>query len=253
MAADWIKQTDFAHRGLHGIDSGCPENSLAAIEAAVDRGYGIEIDIQRSADYEAIVFHDTTLNRLTDTVGPVAGRQSGELCKTRLGDSAETIPTLRQVLDLVAGRAPLLVEIKSSPGPAVPGVLEQRVATLLQDYRGPVAAMALSPNPIAWLGVLSPQLALGNVVSRAHRAGPVGRVLRGATKLARRIGAGSVAKSDFVAVDLELLEDKSLQQVRQRDKPLLTWTVCSAEEAERARKSADGIIFEGFEPAQITR
>lgn len=246
MGPDWIKKTDFAHRGLHGPGGGCPENSLAAIEEAVQHGYGIEIDVQRSADYEAIVFHDTNLNRMTELPGPVVNRSSSLLRETRLARSSEKIPTLRQVLDLVNGRAPLLVEIKSSPGPGVPGVLEQRVATLLESYPGPVGVMSLSPNPIAWLGILAPRLLLGNVVSKAHRVTPVMRVLRGATKMVRKLGAGSIAKSDFVAVDLNILKENPLDKVRQRNKPILAWTVTSADDAHYARTIADSLIFEGF-------
>jgi glycerophosphoryl diester phosphodiesterase len=206
VGSDWIKKTDFAHRGLHGLSDNCPENSLAAIDEAVQHGYGIEIDVQRSADYEAIVFHDTNLNRMTELPGPVVNRSSGQLRETRLAGSSEKIPTLRQVLDLVNGRAPLLVEIKSSPGPVVPGVLEQRVATLLESYPGPVGVMSLSPNPIAWLGVLAPRLLLGNVV----------------------------------------LKQTPLQKLRQRNKPILAGTLTSADDAHYARTSADSLIFEGF-------
>lgn len=253
MAADWIKQTDYAHRGLHGRDSGCPENSLAAIEAAVQHGYGVEIDVQRSADYEAIVFHDTNLKRLTNLYGPVASRQSSELCRTELTGSTEKIPTLRQVLDLIGGRTPLLIEIKSSPGPGVPGVLEQRVATLLESYKGPVAAMALSPNPIAWLGLLSPHTPLGNVVTKVHRTSVLQGLLRSATKVVRRLGAGAIAKSDFVAIDLNILEQCQPDVIRQKGKPVLAWTVTSETDAADARQHADAVIFERFRPSTESR
>ena len=248
MGPDWIKDTDFAHRGLHGLSEGCPENSLAAIEEAVRYGYGIEIDVQRSADYEAIVFHDSNLNRVTDRPGPVANQSSSELRKTRLAGSSEKIPTLRQVLDLVDGRAPLLIEIKSSPGPVVPGVLEQRVASLLANYSGPVAVMALSPNPLAWLGLLSPHTPLGNVVTKVHRASLLKGFLRSATKVVRRLGAGAIAKSDFVAIDLNVIDQIQPDVIRQKGKPVLTWTVTSEANAADARQHADALIFEGFRP-----
>lgn len=253
VGPDWIKGIDFAHRGLHGLSNDCPENSLAAIKEAVQHGYGIEIDVQRSADYEAVVFHDANLNRMTSTPGPVVSRTSNQLRQTRLAGCTETIPTLRQVLDLVKGRTPILIEIKSSPGPGVPGVLEQRVATLLDSYDGPVGVMALSPNPLAWLGLLSPRTPLGNVVTRAHRTNLLRKFLTTATRLARTMGAGSIAKSDFVAVDRRLIGDGSFEAVRQRGKPVLTWTVTSETEADSARHSADALIFEGFLPATRRR
>jgi glycerophosphoryl diester phosphodiesterase len=248
MGPDWLKETDFAHRGLHGLSDGCPENSLAAIEEAVKHGYGIEIDVQRSADYEAIVFHDTNLKRLTNSHGPVASRQSSELCRTELTGSTEKIPTLKQVLDVIGGRTPLLIEIKSSPGPGVPGVLEQRVASLLESYKGPVAAMALSPNPIAWLGLLSPHTPLGNVVTKVHRASVLPGLLRSATKVVRRLGAGAIARSDFVAIDLNILEQCQPDEIRQKGKPVLAWTVTSETQAAETRDKADALIFESFKP-----
>lgn len=251
MGPDWIKGTDFAHRGLHGLAEGCPENSLAAIEEAVQNGYGVEIDIQRSADYEAIVFHDTNLHRMTEKTGLVVSRTSNFLSETRLAGSSEKIPTLRQVLDLVNGRVPLLIEIKSSPGPGVPGVLEQRVASLLENYSGPVGVMALSPNPLAWLGLLSPQTPLGNVVSSVHRTSYLKGFLRTATKIVRSLGAGAIAKSDFVAVDLSIIEQIQPDVIREKGKPLLTWTVTSEADAVGARCHADALIFEGFRPSGV--
>lgn len=244
MALDWIKEADYAHRGLHGLREDCPENSLAAIEEALQHGYGIEIDIQRSADYEALVFHDSTLDRMTSWKGPVANRTARDLCSATLQGSPQAIPTLAQALDLVRGRVPLLIEIKASPG--IPGVLEQRVASLLESYTGPVGVMSLSPNPLAFLGILAPRLPLGNVVTKVHRTGVLRRLLRGATKVARSVGAGFIAKSDFVAIDIEMLGDGSLDDVRRRGKPLLAWTVRSEDDATAAQEHADALIFEGF-------
>lgn len=251
VGTDWIKETDFAHRGLHGLSEGCPENSLAAIEEAVQHGYGIEIDVQRTADYEAVVFHDANLNRMTNRHGPVSNWTSSKLHETRLAESSESIPTLRQVLDLVNGRVPLLIEIKSSPGPVVPGVLEQRVATLLERYSGPVGVMSLSPNPLAWLGLLSPHTPLGNVVTKVHRTKYLKGFLRGAAKVVRRLGAGAIAKSDFVAVDLNIIEQLQPDVIRQKGKPVLTWTVTSEADAADARQHADALIFEGFRPSGV--
>lgn len=250
MSATWIADTDYAHRGLHGLSDGCPENSLAAIEEAIHCGYGIEIDVQRSADYDAVVFHDTTLNRLTRKVGPVVNWSSGELSKTRLANSTQTIPTLREVLDLVNGRTPLLIEIKAATGVSVPGVLEQRIAGLLERYDGPVGVMSFSPNPLALLGILSPRTLVGNIVTRTHRTNVLRQTLKTATKIVRTLGATAIAKSDFVAIDRNILDDDSFEKVRRRGKPVLAWTVTSEEEAETALERADALIFEGFRPAR---
>ena len=103
-----------AHRALHG--PGRPENSRAAILSAMAAGYGIEIDVQGTADGQAVVFHDDDLDRLTDATGPVRARTAQELAALRLKGCDETIPSLAEVLALVAGRAPLLIEIKDQTG-----------------------------------------------------------------------------------------------------------------------------------------
>ena len=248
MGLDWIKETDFAHRGLHGLSDGCPENSLAAIEEAVRHGYGIEIDVQRSADYEAVVFHDTSLNRMTGRTGLLTSRSSSQLRGITLAGSSEKIPTLRQVLDLVDGRAPLLIEIKSSPGPVVPGVLERRIASLVENYSGPVAVMSLTPNPLAWLGVFSPHTPRGGVITKVHRTSLIKAVLRGAAGMVRKLGAGAIAESDFVAVDFEIVNQIRPESLRRKGKPILTWTVTSEQLATDVRQYADSVIFEGFQP-----
>ena len=110
----------FAHRALHG--PGRPENSRSAIDAAITAGYGIEIDLQLSADGQAMVFHDYALDRLTAARGPVRGLSAERLSSLHLTDSEEGIPTLTQVLDQVAGAVPLLVEVKDQDGALGPEV-----------------------------------------------------------------------------------------------------------------------------------
>ena len=104
----------FAHRGLH--DEHRPENSMAAFEAAVQAGYPIELDVRVSADGQAIVFHDAKLKRMTDANGLVAEANAEALKKFCLGGSQEGIPGLSEVLDMISGRVPVIVEIKTCLG-----------------------------------------------------------------------------------------------------------------------------------------
>ncbi|MBS1239652.1 MAG: glycerophosphodiester phosphodiesterase, partial [Proteobacteria bacterium] len=110
----WLGRHRYAHRGLH--DNATPENSLAAFTAAIAQGMGIECDVQRSGDGQAMVFHDWELDRLTAEKGPVAQRNAAALTQILLKGSNDRIPTLREVLGLIRGRAPLLIEIKSKKG-----------------------------------------------------------------------------------------------------------------------------------------
>ncbi|CAN0604739.1 unnamed protein product, partial [Ectocarpus sp. 12 AP-2014] len=131
-----------AHRALHDKGHARPENSAAAVQAAVDANYGIEIDVQLSADKDAVVFHDYDLNRLTDRAGAVNHWTAKDLTAIALKDGGgQGIPTLSEVLNLIAGRVPLLIEIKDQDkqlGPEV-GALEKAVADAIDDYKGPVA------------------------------------------------------------------------------------------------------------------
>ena len=122
MLADEFLSTPLAHRALHDVRDGRPENSLAAIRAAMARGYGIEIDLQLSRDGQAMVFHDDRLDRLTGAVGPVRQKTAAELAGTVLSGGKEGVPRFAEVLALVAGQVPLLVEIKDQDGALGPNV-----------------------------------------------------------------------------------------------------------------------------------
>lgn len=150
-----------AHRALHGMQEHCPENSRAAIRAAIAAGYGIEIDLQLSADGQAMVFHDDDLDRLTEASGPVRARSAAELAAIPLKNSAgEGIPTFAEVLEIVAGQVPLLVEIKDQDGAMGPevGPLEAAAVAALEGYAGPVALMSFNPYSMAEVARLAPDI-----------------------------------------------------------------------------------------------
>ncbi|MFN3613630.1 MAG: glycerophosphodiester phosphodiesterase family protein, partial [Rubrimonas sp.] len=153
-----------AHRGLHDRAAGRIENSRAAVRAAVEAGYGVEIDVQLSADGEAMVFHDDALDRLTARSGPLKALTAAELGRIALTGSAETIPTLAEILAVTSGRAALLIEIKDQGGrmdATGVGPLEARVAALLGDYAGPVAVMSFNPASVAAMRDAAPSVPRG--------------------------------------------------------------------------------------------
>ena len=156
-----------AHRGLHDRGIGRIENSLSAVAAAAAAGYAIEIDVQCSSDGQAVVFHDDTLDRLTGETGAVAARTAAELAGIALTGATDTIPALPQVLSAVAGRVPLLVEIKDRSGTLseTDGRLEAAVASALADYAGPVAVMSFNPHSVARMAALAPGLPRGLTTS----------------------------------------------------------------------------------------
>ena len=162
-----------AHRGLHDTSDRRPENSLAGFRAAIAAGYGIELDVQMSSDGAAMVFHDDHLDRLTDQIGPIAQRLAADLSGIKLSGGHDTIADLKQVLDLIAGRVPLLVEIKDQDGNMGQdvGPLEAAVATALRPYRGPVAVMSFNPHSISAFGEIRADIPLGLVTDRFEPEG----------------------------------------------------------------------------------
>ena len=221
----------FAHRGLHG--GGRVENSRAAFEAAIAAGHGIELDVQVSGDGAALVIHDYELDRLTEGTGKVCGMVAAELERIRLRGGEETIPTLVEVLRLIGGRAPLLIEVKS-PGRRV-DALSGAVAAALAGYKGPVAVMSFNPEIGRWFARNAPDVLRGLVVTEA------GKRWRG--RATRHLALWR-SKADLLAYDIRDLPSRFAAAQRAKGLPVLTWTCRSDEERARAARHADQIIYE---------
>lgn len=232
----WLGQRVYAHRGLHA--AGLPENSPAAFAAAIQRSMGIECDIQRSRDGQAMVFHDAVLDRLTGEQGPVAERDAAALGQIVLSGGTDTIPTLRQLLDQVDGAVPLLIEIKSPKGRAgrIPALCLS-VRRVLEGYGGDHAIMSFDPRIVGWFARHSPLTVRGLVVTEEDDKALPGMV--------RRRLALWHARPDFLAYDIRDLPSRFAAAQRRRGLPVLTWTVRSAEHRERAAAHADAPIAEG--------
>lgn len=230
----FLTSHDFAHRGLHGA-TGPEENSLRAFADAIAAGHGMECDVQLSCDGVPFVFHDDDLDRLTDQHGPVAARSSGELDKIALRRGGEPIPRLSALLALVAGRTPLLIEIKTPKGTsALP--LCRAVCSQIERYTGPVAVMSFNPQVSAWFAIHAPLVVRGLVVTEEDARGIWGNV--------RRTLALWWARPDFLAYDIRDLPSPFAMRARNRGLAVLTWTVRTMEQRQRAKDNADAPIFE---------
>jgi len=241
-----------AHRALHAPGTGRPENSRAAIKAAVEQGYAIEIDLQLSADGVAMVFHDDTLDRLTEATGPLRARSAQALGQIALKDGTEGIPTLREVLALVAGRVPLLIEIKDQSGQmgAVDGHLEADTAQALSGYTGPVAVMSFNPASVEAMARLAPDVARG-LTTWGWPVEDLPEDKRSAAARAQWDHLRAIADYErlgcsFISHDHRDLDRARVHALQRAGAAILCWTIRSPEAEMAARRVAGNITFEGY-------
>jgi len=244
---DWLTARPIAHRGLHDAAHGVIENTAAAVQAAIAGNYGIEVDLQISADGEAMVYHDDGLGRLTEGEGRLDTFTAAALKRVAFRGSDAHMLTLGELCDLVEGRVTLLLELKSRFDGNER--LCRRVADVLAGYRGPTAPMSFDPRQVTALRHLAPRLALG-IIAAKYRPHPAWDAM----PPLMRYGMGSLVTAltawpQFVAyavVDLPALAPLVARYAF--GLPLLTWAVRTPAERQCAMRWADQMIFEGFRP-----
>jgi glycerophosphoryl diester phosphodiesterase len=242
---DWLTARPVAHRGLHDAARGIIENTPSSIAAAVAANYAIEVDLQVTADGEAMVYHDDALGRLTDADGALKAIDAAALRRVAFKATSDHMISLGELCELVAGRVTLLLELKSHfDGDRR---LPMRVAELLRGYSGPVAVMSFDPGQTAAIRHAAAGLRRGLVAERHYRADHKDRSwLRSGTDYG---GALWEARPQFLAYSVrDLPSPVPLISRYLLRLPLLTWTVRSADDRVRAARWADQMIFEGFRP-----
>jgi glycerophosphoryl diester phosphodiesterase len=241
-AWDLLLGPPIAHRGLWGPE-GPPENSLAAFQAACAGGYGIELDVQRTADGEAVVFHDATLERMTGQPGRVSDHTAADLKLMRLKGSEETIPTLAEALTLVGHRAMVHIEIKIPFGEV--GPLERRVHEVLIDHSGPTCVIGFNPYSHGWFADHHPKVLRG--LDSYSYTGPDARHLSPEIrKRYAQLDHISIAKPHFLALSLDMLPHPKATRLRQGGMPVIAWTVRDPRQWDDIKDHCDNLIFEGF-------
>lgn len=223
----WLTHAPIAHRGLHAAHDGRPENSLAAFEHACALGFPAELDVRLTRDREVVVFHDRALRRLTGAPGRVEDRTLAELRALRLRGSREPVPLLREVLDLVHGRVPLLVELKPT---LLWPALERAVTQALNGYAGEVAVQSFKRRTVLALGRSDAPHAVGHLVRRSP------------------LTAAGV-RAAFLGCHVDALPNRVVRRRREAGAVVLAWTVRSPAEAARVLRYVDNYIFEDFVPA----
>jgi glycerophosphoryl diester phosphodiesterase len=236
-----------AHRALHDRLAGRPENSRAAVRAAVEAGYAIEIDLQPSADLTPMVFHDYSLERLTSEKGALHTRSARDLAAIKLLGCDEGIPTLAEVLDIVGGRVPLLIEIKDQDGANGPnvGALEEATARELASYKGPVALMSFNPHSVAKMAELAPDVPRG-ITSSAYRMEHWQLLPKTRADELRLIPDYDRVGASFISHEAADLGNPRVAELKAHGAAILCWTIRSAEAEAAARKVAQNITFEDY-------
>jgi glycerophosphoryl diester phosphodiesterase len=245
--AEWVAERPVAHRGLHDSAAGIIENTASAFAAAMAEGYGMECDVQMSSDGEAMAFHDDTVDRLLEGRGRVDAKTRAELQSMPMREGRDRMITLGDLCDLVDGRAPLIVEVKASW--SADRRLEDRVASVLHGYRGPVAVMSFDPESTATFRRIAPRLPRG-VVQESVYDDPewAGLSVWQKFRLGRCLHLPR-SRPDFLAWYVKDLEYRTPRLVRALlGLPMLTWTVRTPADQARAALFADQMIFEGFRP-----
>ncbi|MGV8950828.1 MAG: glycerophosphodiester phosphodiesterase family protein [Cypionkella sp.] len=240
-----------AHRAYHNRAERRPENSRGAVQAAVAAGYGIEIDVQLSRDGLAMVFHDEWMERLTEATGLLRDYTAAELGKTLLRDSDEGIPTLAEVLALVAGQVPLLIEIKDQTEAMTQtdGRLEAAVADQLASYSGPVAVMSFNPHCIAHISRLAPQIPRGLTTSAYDPKAWAPLPAETCARL-RAIPDYEATGSSFISHEAADLTSPRVAELKSQGATILCWTIKSAAAEAKAREIAQNVTFEQY-PAEL--
>lgn len=246
-APDWLIARPIAHRGLHDRAAGIPENTIAAAEAAIAGGYAIECDVQPSADGEAMVFHDEALGRLTQASQPIASRTVAELSAVTVTGTSERIPTLSDFLARIAGRTPLIIEIKSSYSGDL--TLTRRVADIVSGYHGPIALKSFDPRLVHALIDLVPDRPRGIIAESGREDGAYARLQPSERHALANLLHLRETRPDFLSWRVGDLPDGPPYLCRLLGRmPVMTWTVRNEAQRAIAAAHADQMVFEGFRP-----
>jgi glycerophosphoryl diester phosphodiesterase len=246
-APTWLTQRPVAHRGLHDAARGIIENMPAAARAAIAGNFAIECDIQLTSDGEAMVHHDDELGRLTEGTGALRQKTAAELKAVRFKDTSERMMTLTDLCTLVAGRVPMVIEVKSHfDGDHR---LVKRLAEVLSSYEGPAVGMSFDPDQVVALRDLLPSRARGIVAERHYPADEWPEASAAQRRDMRHLHHFLRTQPDFVAYFVDELPSPAPWIARNIfRRPLLTWTVRTPKQRSHAARHADQIIFEGFRP-----
>lgn len=248
----WITQRPIRHRGLADRRAGAPENSMPAFGLAAEAGYPIELDVHLLADGRLAVIHDFNLQRMTGDRRDVERCTAADLQPLRLEGTDHHIPLLEEVLAMVDGTVPLLIDIKNRSGDD--RRLEQALGALLARYKGPVAVQSLNPYSLQWFRRHMPRVPRGQIATDFAAADTAEADISAFQKFAlRHLLACHYSRPAFLSCDVRALPAWAVGQKRAAGLPVIAWTVHSPDEMSAALRHADNVIFDGFRPLPASR
>ncbi len=233
-----------SHRGYH--DKTTPENSLAAFKKSIDAGFSIEIDVRLTKDDIPVVFHDEVLDRMTSANGKVSQYMLSSLKKLKLSDSEEIIPSLEEVLELVAGKVPLIIELKNNTKSYK---LEEEVFKLLAEYLGEFTIQSFNPFSLQWIRDNYPNTVLGLLTTYEF-----GKEALNVSKKAivRFMPLLPMIRPEYIGVNHRSFSSLQLSIIKTvSNAKIIYWTVDNKEDFKRLIKNSDNLIFEGFDPREL--
>lgn len=233
-----------AHRGLHAIELWAPENSCEAFRRAVDKGFAIELDIQLTKDNQIAVFHDESLYRMTGVHKNISEMTMSELSLLRLQDTSEKIPSLSDVLKIVNGKVPLLIEIKSTFKNF--GRIEKILAKQMRSYKGKWVVQSFNPFSLYQFSKIMPKVPRGQLITKFKGPDKLTNFFRNI--LVKPFFWKRFSKPKFLSYDLKYISMDILILAVENNCDLFTWTASTPELLTEAEKFSDSIIFEGFIP-----
>ncbi|NRG19180.1 glycerophosphodiester phosphodiesterase [Rhizobiales bacterium] len=245
----WLTAKPIAHRGFHDAHAGRIENTPSAVKAAMERGLPVEVDVQELADGDALVFHDDKLDRLTFETGPVIEKRFEEISEIPMRGTDDKLWRLDDLLRLVDGQVGICIEIKSLLRKDSQRNFVTRIATRLKHYTGPVVVKTFDPDMLGVLREIAPDLPRGIVAEGARDPKHYGHLTRIERFVIRHILHAPRTRPHFISYnvhDLPAFGPSILK--RWFGLPIITWTVRTQEDRQRAKLFADQMVFEGFDP-----
>lgn len=236
----WLLNRPIAHRGLHN-DKSIPENSLLAFELAAEKNYPVELDVQILADENVVVFHDYDHFRLTNVKGKISEQTFSSIKKLHLCETAQKIPLIEEVFELVNGKIPILIEVKNE---GKIGRLEPQLLKKIRNYKGEIAVQSFNPFTIRWFKENAPEIIRGQLSSDFKES----KLNWYERFLLRNLFFIPINSPMFISYNVNCTPNLITNAAQFLGYPLIVWTVMSEEQQLKAAKYAKNIIFEGFIP-----